>query len=450
MPQTVQRRSPRRQAFGKLAPHSFRFPHSPRFLHPSQMMHRRGAFFFPLVVLLAGASLIREAAVGVLAPVEETWGAMLARHLASSADPAPLTLVQISDDTLGKHVWPWQAQDFAVFFHAALPFEPAVIGIEPVLEFERGALAGDERGGLFEKMLHDGILRTPKLVLGARLGWSRDSDLVQELQPMPVLHHIRGDLARLPTFTAVENWAEEDYRLSTKPGWMNLPDSIGPRGTCPLLLRYRGQPVPTMALQLAIQWAKVTADEVEITLGSHIALGPAIRIPIDAEGRMRVDFGAHFDRVTYDELLLAREQKEHGETPALPAAYLRDRVLLLARSDTNSGLLTTPTAAHISPGELTAAALATIQLGTHPHAIGAWFSWLFILLTAAAAYWVPRFKSARMALLVLAAEATYLLAAICIFKISRTELPGVLPLGLILWLLLLRVFAKRIQRVIAF
>ena len=413
-------------------------------------MHRRGAFFFPLMVLLAGASLIREAAVGVLAPAEESWDGALAKHLTASAEPAPLTLVEINDDTLGKHVWPWRAEDVAVFFHAALPFEPAVIGIEPVLEFERGALAGDEKGGLYEKMLKDGILRTPKLVLGGRLGWSRDSDIVQELQAMPVLHRIQGDLSRLPAFTAVENWAEEDYRLSTKPGWMNVPNGPGPRGWCPLLLRYRGQPVPTMALQLAMQWAKVTRDEVEIVLGSHIALGSVARVPIDDEGRMLVNFGAHYDRVSYDELLLAREQSEKGEPLTVPAAYLKNRVLILARTDANADQLATPTGSRVSPGELTAAALATIQLATYPHAIGAWFSWLFIVIAAAAAYYIPRWKSSHMALIVIATEAAYIALAIALFKEFSLALPGVLPLGLVLWMLLLRVFAKRIQRVIAF
>jgi hypothetical protein len=299
-------------------------------------------------------------------------------------------------------------------------------------------------------MLKDGILRTPKLVLGGRLGWSRDSDLVQELQPMPVLHRIRGDIAGLPAFTAVENWAEEDYRLSTKPGWTNVPDGPGLRGWCPLLLRYRGQPVPTMALQLAMQWAKVTLDEVEIVLGSHIALGSVARIPIDETGRMLVNFGAHFDRVSYDELLLAREQSEKGETPAVPTAYLKNRALVLARTDANSGLLTTPEGGRVSPGELTAAALATIQLSAYPHAIGAWFSWLLVSLVSFAAYWVPRWKSSRMALFIIAAESAYVFAAIGLFKWLLVELPGVLPLGLVLWLLLLRVFAKRIQRVIAF
>ncbi len=413
-------------------------------------MHRRGLFFFPLMVLLAGASLIREAAVGVLAPAEEAWGGALAKRLTSSAEPAPLALVEINDETLGKHVWPWQAEDFAVFFHAALPFDPAVIGIEPVLEFERGALAGDEKGGLFEKMLKDGILRTPKLVLGGRLGWSRDSDIVQELQAMPVLHRIQGDIAQVPAFTSVENWAEEDYRLSTKPGWMNMPDGPGVRGSCPLLLRYRGQPVPTMALQLAMHWAKVTTDEVEIVLGSHIALGPVVRIPIDETGRMPVNFGAHYDRVSYDELLLAREQSEHGEPPQVPASYLKDRVLILARADVNTRLFATPASGRISPGELTSAALATIQLGSYPHAIGSWFGWALVGLTAVAAYWVPRWRSSRLALFVVAAEAAYVAAAVACFKALCMELPGVLPLGLVLWLLLLRVFAKRIRKVIAF
>ncbi len=413
-------------------------------------MHRRGAFFFPLMVLLAGVSFIREAAVGILAPVEELWGGALAKRLTSRAEPAPVMLVEISDEMLGKHVWPWRAEDFAVFFHAALPFEPAVIGVEPALEFERVALAGDERGGLFEKMLKDGILRTPKLVMGGRLGWSDDSDLVQELQAMPVLHRIQGDIARLPAFTAVENWAEEDYRLSTKPGWMNVPEGTGVRGWCPLLLCYRGQPVPTMALQLAMQWAKVTADEVEIALGSHIALGSAVRIPIDEAGRMAVNFGAHYDRVSYDELLLAREQSEHGETPDVPVAQIKGRVLVLARTDVNARLFATPASGRVSPGELTTAALATIQLSSYPRFISAWFGWGLVALVAVASYWVPRWKSSRLALFVVFVEVGYVAAAVLCFKAWRVELPGVLPLGLLLCLLLLRVFAKRIRRVIAF
>ena len=156
-------------------------------------MLRRGVLLFPLLVLIAGASLIREAAVGLLVQAEEAWSGVLARRLGYVGGTSSVTLVEISDDTLTKHSWPWGVEDFALFFNAALPFEPAVVGVEPVLAFERGVLAGSERDDVKERMLHDGILRAPKLVLGGRLGWSQESDSIQAIQPMPVLRHVRGE-----------------------------------------------------------------------------------------------------------------------------------------------------------------------------------------------------------------------------------------------------------------
>lgn len=412
-------------------------------------MLRRGVLLFPLLVLIAGASLIREAAVGLLVQAEEAWGGVLAKKIGSGA-AAAVTLVEINEDTLAKHSWPWGVEDFALFFNAALPFEPAVIGIEPVLAFERGVLAGGDRDEVKERMLHDGILRAPKLVLGGRLGWSQESDSVQPVQPMPVLHHVRGDLRRVPEFVAVEAWAEEDYRLSTQPGWINLPEIPGPNGKCPLIFRYRGQPVPSITLQLAMLWKKVTLDEIEVVLGSHVAIGPHLRVPIDDTGRMLVNFGVHFTRTTFDNLVLTREQSDKGEPTASPPEFFKTKLLYLARTDPSARTLITPAAEKISSGEFTAAALATIQSGAHPHRIGEWFDWLFVMLVALVSPWLTRGKATRMTLIVVLAEAAYLAIAFYIFKSKLIVLPAVLPLGLALWLLLLRMMAKRAQRVIAF
>ena len=413
-------------------------------------MLRRGVLIFPLLVLFAGASLIREAAVGLLVQAEEAWGGVLAKRLGNVGGTSSVTLVEINEDTLTKHSWPWGVEDFALFFNAALPFEPAVIGIEPVLAFERGVLAGGARDEVQERMLHDGILRAPKLVLGGRLGWSQESDAVQAIQPMPVLRHVRGDLRRVPEFTVVEAWAEEDYRLSTQPGWINLPEIPGPRGKCPLIFRYRGQPVPSIVLQLAMLWEKVTLDEIEVVLGSHISIGARIHIPIDDMGRMSVNFGVPFTRTSFDNLVLTREQTDKGEPTASPPDFFKAKLLYLARTDPSARTRITPIGEKISTGELTAAALATIQSSAHPHRVGEWFDWLLVILVASVSPWLTRGKATRLALIVIATEAAYLSIALYIFKATLLALPAVLPLGLALWLLLLRMMAKRAQRVIAF
>jgi hypothetical protein len=413
------------------------------------MLHR-GVLLFPLLVLIAGASLIREAAVGLLVQAEEAWGGVLAKKVSNVGGMSFVTLVEINEDTLTKHSWPWGVEDFALFFNAALPFEPAVVGIEPVLAFERGVLAGGDRDEVNERMLHDGILRAPKLVLGGRLSWSQESDSVQAVQPMPVLRHTRGDLRRVPEFVAVEAWAEDDYRLSTQPGWINLPEIPGPRGKCPLIFRYRGQPVPSMTLQLAMLWEKVTLDEIEVVLGSHISIGPRLRVPIDETGRMLVNFGVPFTRTTFDNLVLTREQTDKAEPTASPPEFFKSTLIYLARTDPSTRILITPLDEKISTGEFTAAALATIQSGAHPHRIGEWFDWLFVFIVAAVSPWLPRGKATLMAFIVVLTEASYIAIALYIFKEKLIVLPAVLPLGLALCLLLLRMMAKRAQRVIAF
>ena len=416
----------------------------------SVIMLRRGVLLFPLLVLIAGASLIREAAVGLLVQAEEAWSGVLARRLGYVGGTSSVTLVEISDDTLTKHSWPWGVEDFALFFNAALPFEPAVVGVEPVLAFERGVLAGSERDDVKERMLHDGILRAPKLVLGGRLGWSQESDSIQAIQPMPVLRHVRGDLRRVPEFAVVEAWTEDEYRLSTQPGWINLPEIPGPRGKCPLVFRYRGQPVPSMVLQLAMLWEKVTLDEIEVTLGSHISIGPRLRVPIDDTGRMLVNFGVPFIRTSFDNLVLSREQSDKGEPSASSPDFFKAKLLYLARTDSSSRTTVTPFGEKISTGEFTAAALSTIQAAAHPHRIGEWFDWLLVVFIAAVSPWITRGKATRLALIVVVIEAAYLAIVLAIFKAKLIALPAVLPLGLALWLLLLRMMAKRAQRVIAF
>jgi hypothetical protein len=303
---------------------------------------------------------------------------------------------------------------------------------------------------MYEKMLHDHVLRSPKLVLGALLGWAHDSETVAELQPMPVLRKVRGDLSRVPEFTEVESWSAEDYRLTTQPGWINVPDGMGPLGRCPLVLRYRGQPVPAIVLQLAMHMEKATLDDVEVVLGSHLSLGGRLRIPIDETGRMLVNFGASFGRLSFDDLLLTREQLDRKEAPTHPPELLKGRLVVLARTDAPSRTLAAPNGQKVAPGDLFAAALATLETGAHPHRVGAEFDWALVGIVAVSALWLRRWRPLYSVLGVLLLLACYAGCAFAVFHSRSMVTPGVLPAGLAVWVLLLRLVARRIEKIIAF
>jgi hypothetical protein len=411
-------------------------------------MLRRGSLIYALLVFLAGASLIREVALGSLGRPDENWWALIERLGNSATTSSKLTLVEITGDTLSKHPWPWGADDFALFFHAALPFQPAVLAVEPAVNFDQAASA--ESDAVFEKMLHDHVLRTPKLVLGGRLGSAPDADIVPDIQPMPVLRRVRGDLTRVPEFTAIESWAMETLRLTTQPGWTNLPERTGPRGWCPLVFRYRGQPVPSMVLQLAMHLEKVTLDEVEVVLGSHIALGKSRPIPIDESGRVLLNVGADFTHVSYDDLLLSRTQIDNREAPVSAPALFTDRIVMLSRTDPESRNVALPGGRMVSPGEFLGAAFASIEAGAFPQRIGHWFDWALVGLAAFLALWIRKWRPGLCIIITLALLACCAGGAWWIFRTERLLLPAMLPVGLAVWVLLLRLVARRIEKIIAF
>lgn len=411
-------------------------------------MLRRGSLIYALLVFLAGASLMREASFGRLARFDEQWWSFITKQGTPASVGKKFTLVEITNDTLSKHPWPWKADDFALFFRAVLPFQPSVLAVEPVMNSDPASAS--ETDPVFEKMLHDQVLRSPKLVLGGQLGVMPDSEAVQEIQPMPVLRKVQGDLTRVPDFAAIASWAGETLRLTTQPGWTNLPEHNGPRGWCPLVLRYRGQPVPTMVLQLAMHLEKVTIDEVEVVLGSHIALGKLHSLPIDHAGRMLLNVGADFTRVSYDNLLLAREQIDRKEAPVCPPELFASRIVMLARTDIGARSITMPDGRSVSPGEFIGAAFATAEIGAFPRHVGEWFGWSLVGFAAFVALWIRKWRPVACVVITLLLLACCAGAAWWFFRSENLLLPALVPLGLAVWVLLLRLVARRIEKIIAF
>ncbi len=413
-------------------------------------MFRRLAPIYSILVILAGLTLLREAAVGPFAPLERMWHEWLQRYAPQPATPGPVTLVEINDATLEKHPWPWGPEDFSLFFHASLPFQPPLLIVESPLDFERGAFSAKERQPMYESMLMDQIHRAPRLILGGKLGWSQDAQSVPEVQPMPAVRRVKGDIGAIPEFTIVEAWAREEYRLSSVPGWMNIPETNPPSASIPLVLRYRGQVVPTLVLQSVMLLEKLTPDEIEIVPGSHILAGENIRIPIDASGRMAVNLSAPFHRANFDDFILTRQQLDTAAEPLLSPVLFKNKALFLSRTDSATAGLTLQNGRKIPGGEVAAAALSTIYAKAWHQRVGAWFDWALIGLLAFVSMWFQRLKwwAALLACIVLAGG--YTLLAVWAAGAKLTLLPGMLPLGMIDLILLIRFALPKKLRTLLF
>src|SRR5207245_10432271 len=96
----------------------------------------------------------------------------------------------------------------------------------------------------------DQAMRVPKLVLGAELTASPDPDApVAEIAGFTKVSGRRGDL---PEFSGVEHQPGEDVRILSTLGFINLPEENADDLHVPLLFQYRGDVIPSFALQAAL------------------------------------------------------------------------------------------------------------------------------------------------------------------------------------------------------
>jgi hypothetical protein len=404
-------------------------------------MFRTGAQFM-MLVFLAGLALLREARHEPLASWDNAFADFLAMHSRHGAKPAPTALIEIDNSYLTSHPWPWNPLDFSLFFQAALPCKPEVVAVDQVLDWERAIVLPEDQSRKlpqYEKILRDNILRSPKILLGSVLGVPDDPQVIPPLQEVPLLRNVRGRLEEVPEFTAVEQQSTESFRLSSTVGFTNLPATHLRYNSVPLIFRYRGQVTPAFTLQAVMLWAQLTPDEVSIELGSHIALGKKLRIPIDASGRMRVDFGSPRGGMGFGELMLASEQKEAGRPTVAPIEQLSGSIVLLSRTDDAARTIPLAARRNGSPGELFAAAIATIQNQSFIEAAPPWAQYAVIVGFMVFGYGVPRWKKFQAVLLGLVALTVYAMVALAVFGQWLVWLPGAMPVGVVAVCLLFRV-----------
>lgn len=375
----------------------------------------------------------RTASLGRAEEMFQTW---LAANAPRTVEPVPLAQVRITDEDLAAHPWPWTPVDDSLFLAAALMFDPRVTAIEPVLAWKDADAAQ-------VTLLHNQLLRAPKALLGAEFGSPEDPALLPPLQEVPVLRHVQGSLSRVPDFPVIAAQPGEELRGSAALGFF-APPQAAPHGKArrvPLVFRYRGMVTPSFALQAAMLWYGVTPEEVEVVPGSHIALGKAVRIPVDGAGTMAVDFAIPFTRFSAGDLILAAEQTASGRPKAdaaAPVGVLKDGLVLLTRSDREARTLQLANRSEGSRGDLMAAAIATLQAGRFPVRPGLPVE-AAILVAAGLLGWLC-FHRGKLASAALCAGAwcAYLLVALGVYGVAMVALPFLLPAGLLLFVLCFR------------
>jgi hypothetical protein len=395
-----------------------------------------------MLVLLAGLALLRESRHEPLASWDNAFADFLAMHSRHGAKPAPVILVEIDKSYLAEHSWPWNPLDFSLFFQASLPCKPGVVAIDQVLNWERAMVLPEDQARKlpqYEKMLRDNILRTPKMLLGSTLGIPEDPQVIPPLQEVPLLRNVTGRLEDIPEYTAIEQQPAESFRLSSSVGFTNLPETHARFNSVPLIFRYRGQVTPAFALQAVMLWAQLTPDEVVVELGSHIALGNKLWIPIDATGRMRVDFGSPRGEMGIGELILASEQKEAGRPPIVPIDQLTGSIVLLSRTDEAARTIPLAARRNGSPGELFASAIATILNQSFIQPAPPWARYAVIAAFMLLGYWVPRWKKLKAVCIGFVALTVYAMVALAVFGKWLIWLPGAMPLGVVVVCLLFRI-----------
>jgi hypothetical protein len=383
----------------------------------------RPSIWFILVILLAAILFLREPRLQRFDEIFLRWQL---KNSPARSGIVPLTIVDVSRSSppqkkradnqeveVGRT--PVSPVEFALFLQAALEFEPNVIGFESILQWET-------RDNDQEQIFLDQAMRVPKLLLAAEL--TATPDLEAPVAEVPGFQNVTGRRGALPEFSGISQQPEEDLRLISTLGFINLPRDVTSDVRVPLLFLYRGEVIPSFALQAAMLWMRITPAEVKIDIGSFIFLPNGKKIPIREDGTALISpFEIKRAReLNLNELLLAAQQHESKSKPRKSAQNPPDEIIL-AR-----------TAGDQAPAQDTiAATIATIEDNSFVRRASWIFDCVFILVVVAVSGMARKFSRIDVILAAFALTAAYCLTALAILARWSFWLPGVLPLGTI-WL----------------
>lgn len=397
---------------------------------------RRSSPWLVLVIVLLGVLIVREPRLQQLDDVFLSW---CMQNSAPQLPPAQVTLVEIGRDDFRQMTPPELKKplaqgeaarrslsplEYALFIQAVLDFEPAVIGFEPIVIWR-------DRDKGQEQVFIDQAMRVPKLLVAMELGEKGPRDLAAE--DVPSFSQVTGPRGGLAEFSGVSHRPDDDIRLISTPGFINLPADRSDLIRVPMLFEYRGEIVPSFPLQAIILWLRATPSDVKIELGSSILLPNGWKIPIRRDGTTTINpvAAGSVRRLTLNQLLLAAQERESHRPPTINLSDLKDQIVLIR-------VIGDP----LQPPKIISAAIATIQSNAYVRRAPWIYDWIVILTAAALSLFLWQISKANLLLSAIALTAGYSLLALGILAQHRLWLPMFLPLVLLWILVLVRLFTR--------
>jgi hypothetical protein len=396
---------------------------------------RRPSPWLILVVILLGAFILREPR---LQQVEDVFLNWFMEHAEAVLPPAQVTLVEIGRDDFQRLTPPDEAKplpksqaagrslsplEYALFLQAVLEFQPTVIALEPIVIWR-------DRDKDQEQVFIDQAMRVPKLLVGIELGGRGQQDLSPD--DVPSFSNVTGNRGNLAAFSGVKRQPDDDIRLISTPGFINLPSERSDRIRVPMLFEYRGEIVPSLPLQAIMLWLRITPAEVKVELDSRITLPNGWQIPIHRDGTLTINPIAKQSvrRLTLNELLLAAQEHETQRPPSLNIDNLKDQIVLLRLADDP-----------LQPPNVFSTAIATIQNNAYVRPAPWAVPWVIILAAALLSCFLWMISKPNLLLGAIIFVAGYALLALSFLATDRVWLPVFLPLALLGFLLVVRLFS---------
>jgi CHASE2 domain len=364
-----------------------------------------------ILVLVCGAlgfSLDREGARGTFDPINRRSLEWFQTGCQGRPVSSNVVLIELRDGDLDiarrtfDH-WPLAPLDYALLFECLARRQPEAVAIEPVL-------AWPELSALDIATLGERVTLLPHGVLACILHQAQDWEDVAPANEagLPELGAIEGDLAMVPAFSKVLIAPELEVRGPRPLGFsrIDMGESLSRDGTSvllPMIARRGAAVVPSLVLQALMSWKRVPPDKVKVRTGRDIEVGPQLRLPIDAAGRLRIYTGvpANVRRLEASVLLLDLIEDEkllHHDAASLNALKSISGAVVVV-GDTTAGApgIALPRGLRWSLAEAIAQAIARAQSGQHVREVSptaqrtvwAAIALLGLLQLRLAGFWIP-------------------------------------------------------------
>jgi adenylate cyclase len=253
--------------------------------------------------------------------------------LAAAARPPDTDLALLAIDRIpSERPWPWGRIDYALVLHSLLPYGAQSMVMEVLLNDR------DTQYTAFDYQFANVVSRYDRVIFsGALLRVDNSMGFPSNLNAW---NH-RGNLRELPLFQGLL-WPLETFSGNSPVGIRNLlPEAGGEVRQLPLIFRYKDKVLPSLTLQAVIERLGADWKKSSALLGEQIDLKDGAgklmrRIPIDAEGRLRLRYRVRRAlpwTASFENVLLLAQQQERGEKAEKNLSDLRRRQVWIGRTD---------------------------------------------------------------------------------------------------------------------